>query len=241
MIEIKNINKWFDKGLHILNDVSLSVKNNEVVVIIGASGSGKSTLLRCVCGLEDFSDGSILIDNQSINVIKKNHKLRSEIGVVFQQFNLFPNMTVLENLILGPCHVKGMAKKQAKNLALQLLTRVGINEKADKYVGQLSGGQQQRVAIARALAMQPKLMLFDEPTSALDPEMIQEVLSVIKKLAKNGMTMLIVTHELNFAKEIADRVVYFDGGRIVEIGTPEEIFQSPKEERTKLFISKILR
>lgn len=241
MIKIENVNKWYGEKLHILNDVSLDVQDSEVIVIIGASGSGKSTLLRCICGLESFSSGSIEVDGTPVLEILQNNKLRSEIGVVFQQFNLFPNMSVKDNLTLGPRHVKGMKKSDAEQRAAALLKKVGIGDKSQSFVSQLSGGQQQRVAIARALMMEPKLMLFDEPTSALDPEMIQEVLNVIKELADGGMTMVIVTHELNFAREVADKVVFFDGGRIIESGTPEEIFHNPKEERTKAFLSKILR
>ena len=239
MVQVEGLNKWFG-DLHIQNDVNLTIRRNEVVVIIGASGSGKSTLLRCICGLESFSSGNIFIDGVSINDIKKNRKMRSEIGVVFQQFNQFPNVAIIDNLILGPCKVKRMAKNDAIAKAMHLLQQVGIPEKAHSYIGTLSGGQQQRVAIARALAMEPKLMLFDEPTSALDAEMIQEVLCVMKSLAMSGMTMVVVTHELKFAKEVADTVVYFDAGKVVEFGRPDIIFNSPKEHRTKLFLSKII-
>ena len=212
----------------------------EGVVIIGPSGSGKSTLLRCINYLEEPSGGEVVVDGIPLNGEAHINEVRKEIGMVFQRFNLFPHMTVLENLILAPMKVRGLHKDEAKKLALELLNKVGLSEKADSYPESLSGGQQQRVAIARALCMKPKAMLFDEPTSALDPEMINEVLDVMRSLAKDGMTMVIVTHEMGFAKEVGDRVLFVDGGHILEEGTPEQVFNHPQEERTQNFLSKIL-
>ncbi|MFD2656503.1 amino acid ABC transporter ATP-binding protein [Gracilibacillus thailandensis] len=240
LISCANVNKWFGK-LHVLKDVTLDVKKGEVLVILGPSGSGKSTFIRTINGLEEIQQGEITIDGINLSHdVKDIEKIRKETGMVFQQFNLFPHMTIMKNITLAPIWVRKKPKAEAEKLALELLKRVGIPEQADKYPGQLSGGQQQRVAIARALAMQPEIMLFDEPTSALDPEMIKEVLDVMKELAKSGMTMLCVTHEMGFAREVADRIVLFDEGEIVETGTPEELFDNPKNERTKLFLSQIL-
>ncbi|MDR1733070.1 MAG: amino acid ABC transporter ATP-binding protein [Synergistaceae bacterium] len=240
MIEISGLHKWFDAELQVLRGIDLSIAESEVVVIIGASGSGKSTLLRCVCCLEDFQEGDITVDGTSVRTIAKHTGLRSEIGMVFQQFNLFPHMTVLQNLMLGPLKVQKREKSEVLKRALEMLDRVGISDKAHIYPGFLSGGQQQRVAIARALVMNPRVMLFDEPTSALDPEMIQEVLDVMKNLAKEGMTMMVVTHELNFARDVADRVIFLDGGVIAEQGPPDVIFTNPGEARTRAFIGKII-
>ena len=224
-----------------LKDVDLSVQEGEVVVIIGPSGSGKSTLLRTINQLEVHTSGRIVVDGIELTDDARSlHNIRVEIGMVFQQFNLFPHLTVMRNITLGPQKVRHMPKHEAEELALQLLTRVDIPEQADKFPGQLSGGQQQRVAIARALAMNPKIMMFDEPTSALDPEMINEVLKVMIELAASGMTMICVTHEMAFARNVADRVIFMDGGEIVEMGRAEEIFSNPKEERTKAFLDQIL-
>ena len=224
-----------------LKDVDLSVQEGEVVVIIGPSGSGKSTLLRTINQLEVHTSGRIVVDGIELTDDARSlHNIRVEIGMVFQQFNLFPHLTVMRNITLGPQKVRHMPKHEAEELALQLLTRVDIPEQADKFPGQLSGGQQQRVAIARALAMNPKIMMFDEPTSALDPEMINEVLKVMIELAASGMTMICVTHEMAFARNVADRVIFMDGGEIVEMGIAEEIFSNPKEERTKAFLDQIL-
>lgn len=240
MITIENLNKYFDK-LHVLKDVSLEVEQNEVVVIIGPSGSGKSTLLRCINFLEAPTDGRIQVDGIELSNDDNINKVRQEVGMVFQRFNLFPHMTVLENIILAPMKVKKQSRGEAELIAKELLDKVGLSDKVYAYPENLSGGQQQRVAIARALAMHPKVMLFDEPTSALDPEMVKEVLDVMKDLARDsGMTMVVVTHEMGFAREVGDRVVFMDGGRIVEIGDPNEIFQNAKEERTQSFLSKIL-
>ncbi|MCU0521274.1 MAG: amino acid ABC transporter ATP-binding protein [Anaerolineae bacterium] len=240
MVEIRNLSKRFG-DLEAVNDVSLEVQRGEVVVIIGPSGSGKSTLLRCINRLESANGGTISIDGEILTRDEKqiNH-IRAEVGMVFQQFNLFPHKTVLENITLGPIIVKGMEEGAAETLAHTLLAKVGIPEKADAYPEQLSGGQQQRVAIARALAMEPKIMLFDEPTSALDPEMIKEVLDVMLDLAREGMTMLVVSHEMGFARAAAHRIVFMDQGQIVEITTPEELFTAPKHERLKRFLSQIL-
>jgi general L-amino acid transport system ATP-binding protein len=217
------------------------MKRQEVVVIFGPSGSGKSTFIRTINRLEDHQRGDIIVDGIELtNDIRNIEAIRSEVGMVFQQFNLFPHLTAIQNITLAPMWVRKWPKEKAEKVARELLDRVGIPEQADKYPAQLSGGQQQRVAIARALAMQPKIMLFDEPTSALDPEMIKEVLDVMKELALSGMTMIVVTHEMGFAREVADRMVFFDDGTIVEAGTPEEIFSSPKEDRTVLFLSQIL-
>ena len=239
-IECVNLNKWYGAH-HALRDVSLNVKRGEVIVIIGPSGSGKSTFIRTINGLEDIQKGSITVDgiNLSDNIANID-AVRKETGMVFQQFNLFPHMTIIENITLAPIWVKKWPKEKAVQAALELLERVGIQDQANKYPGQLSGGQQQRAAIARALAMQPQIMLFDEPTSALDPEMIKEVLDVMKTLAKTGMTLLIVTHEMNFAREVADRIIFFDDGEIIETGTPQHFFEDPQHDRTKLFLSQIL-
>jgi general L-amino acid transport system ATP-binding protein len=240
IIVCRSVNKWFG-NFHVLKDVELTVQPQEVVVIIGPSGSGKSTFIRCINRLEEHQEGTIIVDGIELSHDVRNiAAIRSEIGMVFQQFNLFPHLTVMQNVTLAPRYVRRQPRRVTDQVALQLLDRVGIPEQARKYPGQLSGGQQQRVAIARALAMQPKIMLFDEPTSALDPEMIKEVLDVMKELAQSGMTMLVVTHEMSFAREVADRIVFFDEGRIVEIGTPEHFFTNPQHERTKLFLSQIL-
>ena len=235
-----NVNKHFG-DLHVLQDINLQVKKGEVVVVIGPSGSGKSTLCRTINRLETIDDGTIELDGIPLPAEGKLlAKLRADVGMVFQSFNLFAHMTILENVTLGPIKVKGMAKAAARELAMSLLDRVGIAEQADKYPAQLSGGQQQRVAIARSLAMQPKVMLFDEPTSALDPEMINEVLDVMTDLAEEGMTMIVVTHEMGFARKAADRVVFMDEGQIVEEATPEQFFTKAKSARAKDFLSKIL-
>jgi general L-amino acid transport system ATP-binding protein len=240
IIVCRNVHKWFGE-LHVLNDISINVKHGEVLVIAGPSGSGKSTWIRTINRLEEHQKGDIIIDGIELsNDIRNIAAIRSEIGMVFQQFNLFPHLSVLQNITLGPIRVRKIRKEEAEERAMQLLNRVGIPEQALKYPAQLSGGQQQRVAIARALAMDPKIMLFDEPTSALDPEMISEVLDVMRELAESGMTMLVVTHEMGFAKAAADRMVFFDYGQIVETGTPEQIFENPQHDRTKLFLSQIL-
>jgi general L-amino acid transport system ATP-binding protein len=240
IIVCRKVNKWFG-NFHVLKDIDMEVQPQEVVVIIGPSGSGKSTFIRCINRLEEHQEGQIVVDGIELSHDVRNiAAIRSEIGMVFQQFNLFPHLTVMDNITLAPRFVRHQPRREAEGLALQLLDRVGIPEQARKYPGQLSGGQQQRVAIARALAMQPKIMLFDEPTSALDPEMIKEVLDVMKELAQSGMTMLVVTHEMGFAREVADRIVFFDEGRVVEAGTPEHFFTNPQHERTKLFLSQIL-
>lgn len=240
IITVKNMNKWYG-NFHVLKDVSMDVYKGEVIVIFGPSGSGKSSFIRCLNRLEEFQSGQIIVDDIELNKDVRNiERIRMETGMVFQQFNLFPHLTVLDNIILAPMQVRKWPCEKASELANQLLKRVGIPEQANKYPGQLSGGQQQRVAIARALAMQPKIMLFDEPTSALDPEMIKEVLDVMIELARSGMTMLVVTHEMGFARAVADRMFFFDKGQIIESGTPQEIFSTPKEERTKLFLSQIL-
>lgn len=239
MIELTDVKKNFGE-LQVLKGVNLSVAEKEVVVIIGPSGSGKSTLLRCMNYLEEPSSGSIVIDGIPLNSEANINEIRKEVGMVFQRFNLFPHMTVLENLMLAPMKVRGIKKEEAEKTAITYLTKVGLADKAKAYPEQLSGGQQQRVAIARALCMKPKALLFDEPTSALDPEMINEVLDVMKSLANEGMTMVVVTHEMGFAREVGDRVIFVDGGNILEEGTPEEIFSNAKEERTRSFLSKIL-
>jgi polar amino acid transport system ATP-binding protein len=240
IVEIKHVHKNYG-ALKALNNVSLSMSLGEKVVIIGPSGSGKSTLLRSINKLETVDSGSIVVDGQDIMSPQTDiNKLRMELGMVFQSFNLFPHKTVLENLTLAPVKLKGLSKQEAEAIALKLLDKVGIKDKAHVYPSRLSGGQQQRVAIARALAMSPKIMLFDEPTSALDPEMIGEVLDVMVTLAKEGMTMAVVTHEMGFAREVADRVVFMDHGSIIEEGTPEHFFTSPENDRTKLFLSQIL-
>ncbi|MBZ0275024.1 MAG: amino acid ABC transporter ATP-binding protein [Anaerolineae bacterium] len=240
IISCHNVNKWFGE-FHVLRDVSLDVMPKEVVVILGPSGSGKSTFIRCINRLEEHQEGQIVVDGIELSHdIRNIAAIRREIGMVFQQFNLFPHKTVLENVTLGPMKVRHWPRDKAEAKAVELLKRVGIPEQAAKYPGQLSGGQQQRVAIARALAMEPKIMLFDEPTSALDPEMIKEVLDVMKELARSGMTMVVVTHEMGFAREVADRIIFFDHGRIVEQGTPDYFFDHAQHERTKLFLSQIL-
>lgn len=239
MIKIKNLHKRYGNN-EILKGIDLEVKKSEVVVVIGPSGSGKSTLLRCVNYLEVPSDGLITIDGQDITRDVDINTIRAEVGMVFQHFNLFGHMTVLQNIILAPMKVRGMSLHEATTVAMDLLGKVGLANKANSYPSQLSGGQQQRVAIARALAMHPKIMLFDEPTSALDPEMVKEVLEVMKALAESGMTMMVVTHEMGFAREVADRVIFVDGGKILEQGSPEEVFTNPKEQRTKEFFAKIL-
>jgi general L-amino acid transport system ATP-binding protein len=240
IIICREVHKWFD-DFHVLKGITISVRRSEVVVIFGPSGSGKSTFIRTLNRLEDHQKGDIIVDGIELTDDLRNiEAVRSEVGMVFQQFNLFPHLKVIDNITLAPIWVRKWPKEKAEGVAMELLERVGIPEQAGKYPGQLSGGQQQRVAIARALAMQPKIMLFDEPTSALDPEMIKEVLDVMQELATSGMTMLVVTHEMGFAREVADRMVFFDQGKIVEEGTPDEIFSAPKEERTKLFLSQIL-
>ena len=239
MIDIKGLYKAFGDN-EVLKGIDLSIKEKEVVVIIGPSGSGKSTLLRCMNYLEEPTAGDITVDGIQLNSESNINKVREEVGMVFQRFNLFPHMTVLENIVLAPVKVRGVSKQEAVQTAKALLDRVGLADKADAYPEQLSGGQQQRVAIARALAMKPKVMLFDEPTSALDPEMVNEVLDVMKALAKEGMTMVVVTHEMGFAREVGDRVLFVDEGRIIEQGDPEAVFEHPQEERTKLFLSKVL-
>jgi general L-amino acid transport system ATP-binding protein len=237
----QNVEKWYDNNFHVLRGVSLTVNRGEVVVIMGPSGSGKSTFIRTFNALESYQKGRIEIDGITLSHDVKNiEAIRSEVGMVFQQFNLFPHLTVLQNVTLAPIWVRHWTKAKAEEVAMQLLERVGILEQAQKYPGQLSGGQQQRVAIARALAMQPKIMLFDEPTSALDPEMVREVLDVMRTLAKSGMTMVVVTHEVGFAREVADRVVLMDGGLLVEEATPDRFFNNPQEERTRKFLSQIL-
>ncbi|MDQ0818676.1 polar amino acid transport system ATP-binding protein [Bacillus pumilus] len=240
LIRVEKLNKYFGE-LHVLKDIDLTVYENDVVVLIGASGSGKSTLLRCLNFLEIKNDGQIIIDGNPVHPKRDQlNEMRQKIGMVFQHFNLFPHKTVLENIIEAPVMVRKTKKAQAVLEANVLLEKVGLADKANVYPSKLSGGQKQRVAIARALAMKPDVMLFDEPTSALDPELVGEVLQTMKSLAKEGMTMVIVTHEMGFAKEVADRVVYMHEGRIVEEGTPSELFDSPQEERTKLFLSSIL-
>jgi len=240
IIVCRDVHKWFG-SLHVLRGIDLTVKAGEVLVIAGPSGSGKSTFIRTINRLEEHQRGDIIVDGIPLsNDIRNIAAIRSEIGMVFQSFNLFPHLTVLQNVTLGPIRVRKVRREQAEETAMQLLTRVGIPEQARKYPAQLSGGQQQRVAIARALAMQPKIMLFDEPTSALDPEMISEVLDVMRELAESGMTMLCVTHEMGFARAAADRIAFFDAGNIVEQGTPAQIFDDPQHDRTKLFLSQIL-
>ncbi len=239
-ISFKQVHKWYGK-LHVLKNINEEIYSGEVVVVIGPSGSGKSTMLRCINGLENIQKGQLIVDGQEINHPKTDiTKVRAEIGMVFQHFHLYPHMTVLENIMLAPLKVRRTPKNEAEKVASELLEKVGIPEKARSYPAQLSGGQQQRVAIARGLAMHPKIMLFDEPTSALDPEMIKEVLDVMKALAREGMTMIVVTHEMGFAREVADRVLFMDGGSIIERGTPEHFFTNPVEERTKTFLRQIL-
>ena len=240
MIKVANLNKSFAKN-HVLRDISTQVAKGEVVVVIGPSGSGKSTFLRCLNLLETPDSGSILFDGQEITAPKTDvNAIRTRMGMVFQQFNLFPHMTVRENIIVSPIHVKKMSKTDARRKADELLQMVGLSDKADAYPFSLSGGQKQRIAIARALAMEPEVMLFDEPTSALDPEMVCEVLAVMQDLAKNGMTMVVVTHEMGFAREVGDRILFMDEGRILEEGTPEAVFNNPQNPRTIDFLSKVL-
>ena len=240
IIEMKGVDKWFGE-FHVLRGIDFSVARGEKIVICGPSGSGKSTMVRLINRLESHQRGTIVVDGIELaDDAKAIEAIRREVGMVFQQFNLFPHLTVLQNLVLAPTWVRRMPKREAEELAMQLLNRVRIAEQADKYPAQLSGGQQQRVAIARALAMRPKVMLFDEPTSALDPEMIKEVLDVMIELAREGMTMLVVTHEMGFARTVADRVVFMDRGEIVEVGKPEEFFSAPRTDRAKLFLSQIL-
>ena len=240
IIKIENMNKWFG-DFQVLKDINLEVEKNKKIVVCGPSGSGKSTLIRCINRLEEHQKGSIVVDGTELNENTKNiEQIRAEVGMVFQQFNLFPHLSILDNCTLAPIWVKKMPKKEAEELALKHLERVQILDQAQKYPGQLSGGQQQRVAIARALCMEPKIMLFDEPTSALDPEMIKEVLDVMVNLAKQGMTMIVVTHEMGFAKEVADQMIFMDEGMIVEKADTKEFFANPKSERTKLFLSQIL-
>ena len=239
MIEIKGLRKSFGKD-EVLKGIDLSIDEKEVVVIIGPSGSGKSTLLRCMNHLEEPTVGEVVVDGITLSSEANINKMREEVGMVFQRFNLFPHMTVLENIMLAPLKVRHTARGEAEQTARALLTRVGLAEKADAYPDNLSGGQQQRVAIARALAMHPKVMLFDEPTSALDPEMVGEVLDVMRSLAEEGMTMVIVTHEMGFAREVGDRLLFVDDGRIIESGVPREVFEHPQEERTRSFLSKVL-
>ncbi len=244
IVKMQGLNKYFG-DLHVLKNIDLSVEKGEVVVIIGASGSGKSTLIRCVNGLESYESGQLEVDGQQLAPKGKSQKglatIRKEVGMVFQQFNLFPHLTVKRNVMLAPMKVKDASSDEAAALANKLLDRVGIANQAEKYPSQLSGGQQQRVAIARALAMEPRLMLFDEPTSALDPEMIGEVLDVMRELAREGMTMMVVTHEMGFAREVADRVIYIHEGQIVEEGKPEAVFDNPQNERTQSFLSRVLK
>jgi len=240
MIEIKNICKWFD-DFQVLTDINETIERGQTVVICGPSGSGKSTLLRCINGLEPYQKGEIIVDGISLSDPKTNlYKLRENIGMVFQRFELYPHMTALQNISLAPMKVRKWSKQKAREKAMALLQRVGIPDKADAYPANLSGGQQQRVAIARSLAMEPKYMMFDEPTSALDPEMIQEVLDVMIDLAKEGMTMLVVTHEMGFAREVADEIIFMDFGKIVERGTYQEFFKNPKSQRAKEFLKQIL-
>jgi general L-amino acid transport system ATP-binding protein len=240
VITLKGVNKWYGQ-FHVLSDINLDVKLGEKIVVCGPSGSGKSTLIRCINRLEEHQQGDIIVDGVTLsNDVKNIEAIRREVGMVFQSFNLFPHLTILENLTLAPIWVKKMPKKDAEEVAMNLLKRVRIPEQALKYPGQLSGGQQQRVAIARALCMRPKIMLFDEPTSALDPEMVKEVLDVMIELAREGMTMICVTHEMGFARAVADRVIFMDRGEIVEQNEPEEFFAHPKNERTKTFLGQIL-
>ncbi len=240
IIQIKNVDKWFG-DFQVLKDINLEVKKNKKIVVCGPSGSGKSTLIRCINRLEEHQKGSIIVDGNELTEDTKNiEQIRAEVGMVFQQFNLFPHLSILDNCTLAPIWVKKMPKNQAEELAINQLKQVQIEDQANKYPGQLSGGQQQRCAIARALCMEPKIMLFDEPTSALDPEMIKEVLDAMVNLAKAGMTMIVVTHEMGFAKEVADEVIFMDEGMIVEKAETKDFFANPKNERTKLFLSQIL-
>ena len=240
VIELEGVNKWFG-DFHVLKDINLHVRERERVVVCGPSGSGKSTLIRCINRLEEHQEGHIVVDGQELGDDMKNvAAIRREVGMVFQQFNLFPHLTVLENCMLGPIKARGLSTAAARDRAMAYLTRVRIPEQAEKYPGQLSGGQQQRVAIARSLCIQPKVMLFDEPTSALDPEMIKEVLDVMIDLAQSGMTMIVVTHEMGFARTVADKMVFMDEGRIIETAPPDRFFANPESDRTKLFLSQVL-
>ena len=240
MIVCRGVDKWFG-DFQALSGITATIKEQEIVVVLGPSGSGKSTWIRCINRLEAHQNGQIIVDGIELtNDLRNIEKIRSEVGMVFQQFNLFPHLTVVDNITLAPIWVRKKSRPEAEELAEALLERVGIPEQAEKFPGQLSGGQQQRVAIARALAMEPRVMLFDEPTSALDPEMIKEVLDVMEELAHSGMTMMVVTHEMGFAREVADRVIFMEGGEIVEVGTPHHFFTDPTEERTKLFLSQVL-
>lgn len=240
IIEIKNLNKWYG-DFHVLKDINLTVQRGEIIVVCGPSGSGKSTLIRCINNLEQFQEGSITVDGiELVNDVKKIKAIREEVAMVFQHFNLFPHLTILDNLTLAPVWVKKTPRKEAEAIAMKYLERVNIANQAHKYPNQLSGGQQQRVAIARALCKNPKIMLFDEPTSALDPEMVAEVLDVMIELAREDKTMLCVTHEMGFAKKVADRIIFMDAGQIVEENTPEEFFQNPKSDRLKVFLEQIL-
>jgi general L-amino acid transport system ATP-binding protein len=240
-IDFVGVHKWYG-SFHALRNINLSVRRGERIVVCGPSGSGKSTLIRCVNRLEEYQRGSIVVDGiQLTRDIRRIDEVRREVGMVFQSFNLFPHLTVLENCALAPIWVRKMPRSDAEDLAMQLLTRVKIPEQSSKYPGQLSGGQQQRVAIARALSMNPKIMLFDEPTSALDPEMVKEVLDTMTALAQDGMTMIVVTHEMGFARQVADRIVFMDNGEIVEINAPKPFFDNPQHDRTRLFLSQILR
>jgi general L-amino acid transport system ATP-binding protein len=239
-VEMKGVNKWYGE-FHVLRDINLTVQRGERLVICGPSGSGKSTMIRCINRLEEHQKGQIVVDGIELtNDLKKIDEIRRDVGMVFQHFNLFPHLTILENLTLAPIWVKKLPKKDAEEIAMHYLTRVKIPEQAGKYPGQLSGGQQQRVAIARSLCMSPKIMLFDEPTSALDPEMVKEVLDTMVSLAEEGMTMLCVTHEMGFARQVANRVIFMDAGQIVEMNEPNAFFKNPQHERTKLFLSQIL-
>lgn len=244
IVRMQQLNKHFG-SLHVLNDIDLTIVPGEVVVIIGASGSGKSTLIRCINGLEEFQTGNLVVDNNELLPHGKSTQalqtIRTEVGMVFQQFNLFPHLSVLDNVTLAPMKVRGWSRQDAEETAKRLLDRVGIADQANKYPSQLSGGQQQRVALARALAMEPRLMLFDEPTSALDPEMIGEVLDAMRELAKEGMTMVIVTHEMGFAREVADRIIFIHKGEIAEQGPPEQLFDAPQHERTQSFLARVLK
>lgn len=244
IVRMQKLHKHFG-SLHVLNDIDLEIVPGEVVVVIGASGSGKSTLIRCINGLEEFQSGSLDVDGNTLLPNGKSSQalqtIRTEVGMVFQQFNLFPHLSVLDNVTLAPMKVRGWSRQDAEETAKRLLDRVGIADQANKYPSQLSGGQQQRVALARALAMEPRLMLFDEPTSALDPEMIGEVLDAMRELAKEGMTMVIVTHEMGFAREVADRIIFIHKGEIAEQGTPEQLFDSPQHERTQSFLARVLK
>ena len=241
MIKFKNVNKWF-KELHVLSDINLEVKKGEVVVVCGPSGSGKSTLIRTVNQLQQIQSGEIWVDGVDVaSPATDLNKIRAEVGFVFQHFNLYPHLSVLENIVLSPIKVKKQSRAQAEEKALQLLERVGLAHKKDAMPGELSGGQQQRVAIARGLAMEPQVMLFDEPTSALDPEMVGEVLKVMKDLAESGMTMMCVTHEMGFAREVADRIIFVDQGKIVEVDTPEAFFTNPSSERAKQFLKQVMK